>query len=71
MLILSGAYVGFLPEHYARQWVVSDDLEHLEPGRLRLLSAFEVITRRGVAPPLILRAFVDELMQCVRAMATE
>jgi DNA-binding transcriptional LysR family regulator len=68
MLILSGAYAGFLPEHYARQWVDSGDLKHLEPGRLRLLSTFEIITRRGVTPPLILRAFLDELMQSTRAL---
>ncbi|MNF47366.1 putative hydrogen peroxide-inducible protein activator [compost metagenome] len=71
MLILSGAYAGFLPEHYARQWVENGELEHLEPGRLRLLSAFEIITRRGVSPPLILRAFLDELMQCARALAQQ
>jgi DNA-binding transcriptional LysR family regulator len=71
MLVLSGAYAGFLPEHYARQWVEAGDLEHLEPGRLQLLSAFETITRRGVAAPLILRAFLDELLHCARAIAAQ
>ncbi|MNP73344.1 LysR substrate binding domain protein [compost metagenome] len=71
MLILSGAYAGFLPEHYARQWVKEGDLEHLEPGRLQLLSAFETITRRGAAAPLILRAFLDELLHCARAIAAQ
>ncbi|QOY72972.1 LysR family transcriptional regulator [Pseudomonas sp. OST1909] len=71
MLILSGAYAGFLPEHYARQWVATGDLEHLGAGRLRLLSTFEIITRRGIASPLILRAFLDELMQCARALAKD
>ncbi|MFZ6050259.1 LysR family transcriptional regulator [Pseudomonas sp. CR3202] len=71
MLILSGAYAGFLPDHYARQWVDSGELEHLGAGRLQLLSAFETITRRGAASPLILRAFLDELMHCSRAMAVQ
>lgn len=70
MLILSGAYAGFLPEHYARQWVESGELEHLEPSRLCLLSAFDIITRRAVAQPLILRGFLDELMQSAQARAT-
>lgn len=71
MLILSGAYAGFLPEHFARQWVESGDLERLGADRLQLFSAFETITRRGVAAAPILRAFLDELLQCATALVEQ
>jgi DNA-binding transcriptional LysR family regulator len=66
ILIISGAYLGFLPEHFAAQWVKSGEMHQLAPGSLRLKSPFDVITRRGTAPPPILQAFLEDLAASAR-----
>ncbi|RJG13498.1 LysR family transcriptional regulator [Pseudomonas cavernicola] len=66
ILIISGAYIGFLPVHFAAQWVRTGDMQQLGPESLQLMSPFDVITRRGVAPPPILRAFLEDLATCSR-----
>ena len=61
ILIISGAYLGFLPNHFAAQWVKTGEMQQLAPNTLCLTSPFDVITRRGVAPPPILRVFLEDL----------
>ncbi|MCY1311582.1 hypothetical protein D9M70_618960 [compost metagenome] len=66
ILIISGAYLGFLPVHFAAQWLKTGDMRQLAAPQLRLMSPFDVITRRGVAPPPILHAFLEDLAACSR-----
>ena len=66
ILIISGAYIGFLPAHFAEQWVKTGEMRRLGAGALNLMSPFDAITRRGVAPPPILRAFLEDLAACSR-----
>lgn len=66
ILIISGAYLGFLPMHFAAQWVKTGEMRQLAATQLRLMSPFDVITRRGVTPPPILRAFLEDLSACSR-----
>ncbi|MBO4968012.1 MULTISPECIES: LysR family transcriptional regulator [Pseudomonas] len=61
ILIISGAYLGFLPNHFAAQWVKTGEMQQLAPNSLGLTSPFDLITRRGVAPPPILRVFLEDL----------
>ena len=61
LLILSGAYIGFLPRHYAGQWVASGQLQQVNHPRMTLYSAFETIARRGVGQPRVVQAFLREL----------
>lgn len=42
-LILSGDYLGYLPEHYARRWVQEKVLKPLLPLELTYLAPFEVV----------------------------
>jgi DNA-binding transcriptional LysR family regulator len=69
ILIISGAYLGFLPMHFAAQWVKTGDMQQLAPLSLRLMSPFDVVTRRGVAPPPILRVFLEDLAATARTEA--
>lgn len=69
ILIISGAYLGFLPRHFAAPWVRTGDMHQLAAGSLDLLSPFDVITRRGATPPPILQAFLEDLAACSRAQA--
>ncbi|MDT4889004.1 hypothetical protein FQZ97_1256450 [compost metagenome] len=66
ILIISGAYVGFLPVHYAEQWVKTGEMRRLPLNNLDPMSPFDAITRRGVTPPPILRAFLEDLAACSR-----
>lgn len=60
-LILTGRYIGYLPDHYAQQW--------LQPGRLRVLKPDEcfydvslaAVTRKGRRPHLVLESFLQAL----------
>jgi DNA-binding transcriptional LysR family regulator len=60
-LILTGRYIGYLPDHYASRWV--------QVGRLRALKAasrhydltLATVTRRGRRPHLVLETFLDAL----------
>lgn len=66
ILIISGAYLGFLPVHFAAQWIKTGDMRRLATPQLQLMSPFDVITRRGLAAPPILRAFLEDLATCSR-----
>ncbi len=61
MLILSGAYLGYLPEHYATPWAAESKLRCLLPGELSYVAPFSMVTRRGGATPAIVRQFIHDL----------
>jgi len=60
-LILSGGYLGFLPEHYAAPWVADGQLRHLLPERLSYVAPFSMIVRRSVAEQQVVRQFIEDL----------
>jgi LysR family transcriptional regulator, transcriptional activator for bauABCD operon len=62
ILILSGAYLGYLPEHYAAAWQAQELLRPLLPEQLAYEAPFALITRRGGAPVAVVRQFIDDLM---------
>lgn len=45
MLILSGKYIGFIPFHYARNWIETGELVTLLPDRFVRHSQFSLVTR--------------------------
>lgn len=61
MLILTGQYIGFLPSHYAEQWVIKKQLKTLLPNKLNYSSSMELITKSGGFRSPVLQAFLDEL----------
>lgn len=58
MLVLSGAFIAYLPRHYAAQWVRSGRMREIEPEALTYPSLFCVVTRKGGVKS---RALVDFL----------
>ena len=46
ILLLSGGYVGYLPEHYASRWIESGTLRELLPRRRRKFP-IELVFRTG------------------------
>jgi DNA-binding transcriptional LysR family regulator len=61
MLILTGQYIGFLPSHYAEQWVVKNKLQNLMPEKFHYSTNMELIVKSGGFRSQVLQAFLDEL----------
>lgn len=60
-LILTGSYIGFLPDHYAATWVDKGIMAALDPDRLFFDAKLAIATRKGRRPNMILERFLDEL----------
>ena len=66
ILVLSGNYLGYLPAHYAEQWVVSGKLVPLEPGRYVRKVDFHLVTAATRPRRLVASAFIEELVNVHR-----
>jgi DNA-binding transcriptional LysR family regulator len=62
MLILSGSYLGFLPEHVAAPWLHKGMLRQLIPDTLHHSATLHLITPKGVAITPIADAFMSDLL---------
>lgn len=62
-LILTGCYVGFLPTHYARQWVERGAMRALAPERLHYRLDFQAVTKKGAQPNLVVERFLAILKE--------
>lgn len=60
-LILTGSYIGFLPDHYAATWVEKGIMAALDPDRLYFDAKLAIATRKGRRPNMILERFLNEL----------
>ena len=61
ILVLSGAYIGYLPEHYAQSWVDQQRLRGLLPATFGYQAPFSMILRRGRAREPLIVTFRDLL----------
>lgn len=61
ILILSGAYIGFLPEHFAQSWVERGRLRALAPTSFGYQAPFSMIVRRGRAREPLVQKFRETL----------
>jgi DNA-binding transcriptional LysR family regulator len=62
MLVLSGLYLGYLPEHYAKAWVATGEMKSLSPRIPRIFSKFFLATRAERRSSSVLDLFVQELV---------
>lgn len=65
-LILSGAFLAFLPEHYAASFVAAGQMRAIAPTLFRYDCSFVGITRRSPAPSRVTEAFRECLLQAHR-----
>jgi DNA-binding transcriptional LysR family regulator len=63
ILILSGAFIGFLPEHYAQAWVDKGRLRALAPAGFGYQAPFALIVRRGRSKEPLVQKFRDTLKE--------
>jgi DNA-binding transcriptional LysR family regulator len=69
MLILSGAYIGYLPRHYAARWVQTGELRAIRPSQFGFEWPFCATIRKGASTPPILKVFMTDLRQSYEAFA--
>jgi DNA-binding transcriptional LysR family regulator len=60
-LILTGCYIGFLPTHYARQWVERGQMRALQPETYSQCVEYQAVTRKSGHPNLVLSTFLGLL----------
>jgi len=60
-LILTGRYIGFLPAHFANQWLSQDKVRTIESHNRFFHTNFSAITSKGARSHLILEAYLEEL----------
>lgn len=68
MLILSGAFTGLLPDHYAAPWVRRGRLRALLPAQVSYRCTITLITRKGQRMTEALRRFIEDCAAAHRAM---
>ncbi|MBK0122234.1 LysR family transcriptional regulator [Pantoea sp. S61] len=60
-LILTGRFIGFLPDHYAAQWVEKKIMRAIAPERFHFTSKIAVVTRKGRSQNAILERFMQAI----------
>jgi DNA-binding transcriptional LysR family regulator len=68
-LILSGKYLGFLPDHYAEGFVRQGEMRAVKPALFRYACSFFSIVRGSPLPSRVTRAFQECLLHAHRAAA--
>jgi DNA-binding transcriptional LysR family regulator len=61
LLILSGRYIGFLPEHYAAIWEEKGEMRRLHPKRYEATVNFSIMTAQGRPHTVAQTAFLSTL----------
>ena len=59
--VMSGRYIGFLPEHYARLWVESGTLRRLAEDAVLYVCVFDMILRTGYRQTQVVETFAGDL----------
>ena len=70
LFILAGRYIGFLPQHYAQQWVERDQMRALLEQKLGYQNPIYLATRKTERRPPILSAFLNEFYLAHRGAVT-
>lgn len=60
-LILTGRYVGFLPEHYAKRWVDEGRMRAILPRTMSYETHFATITKKGITANPVLENYLTLL----------
>ena len=61
-LILSGKYLGYLPEHYAAAFVSKGDMSALLPDEFQYVCHFSAIVRRSPPPSRVVQTLLNALV---------
>ncbi len=65
IFILSGRFVGYLPDHYAEHWIAAGEMRMLIMDEASFLSPFYIVTRKEARASRILSAFSTQISRCI------
>ena len=57
-LIMTGAYIGFLPTHYASNWLAKGEMKALDVGSQYFNTRLALVTRQGRRANSVLETFL-------------
>ena len=60
-LILTGEYIGFLPDHVARQWLEKGMMKAIKPKQFQYQTQYQVISKASATSNLLRDYFIDLL----------
>lgn len=60
-LILTGRYLGYLPDHYAKRWVTEGKMRAILPHKMTYQTHFATITKKGIVPNPVLENYLEQL----------
>jgi len=63
-MVLSGKFIGYLPEHYASQWVEKGQLKAILPEKYHYEIPVMLITSKTAAATPLIKELVNELKHC-------
>lgn len=63
LMILSGQFIGFLPDHYAQQFVDRRRMRPIAPARFRFQSTYSCASRKCETPLRVVEAFRRALLE--------
>jgi DNA-binding transcriptional LysR family regulator len=62
-LILTGCYIGYLPTHFATQWVQQGRMRAIAPKQFHYSTNYAAITRKSAPPNQLLKTWMKALAQ--------
>jgi DNA-binding transcriptional LysR family regulator len=60
-LILTGCFIGYLPTHYAKRWVVSGEMRALYLEKFNFNTEYQTVVRKGTKPNQVVETFLQEI----------
>lgn len=60
-LLMTGCFIGYLPCHYASNWVDSGELKQLSLGQFSYTTQIMAVTKNKIAPDLVLHTYLQGL----------
>ncbi len=67
LLILTGRFIGFLPDHYARAWENENRMRAIKKSKIVIRSQMSLMTRRDAEANLRVAAFIQDMREAVAA----
>jgi DNA-binding transcriptional LysR family regulator len=62
-LILSGEYLGYLPDHYAEQWVARGEMKTLMPAELTYEAPFDLVFNQASEKLPPVKLFIEQVLR--------
>jgi DNA-binding transcriptional LysR family regulator len=62
ILVLSGAYLAYLPEDTARPWVERGDMSQILPDQLRQETTLHLLTKKGAQRQRAVETLIQDLL---------